>query len=463
MTSFRKDFRTAIDNFSGGMAGHQADAYAGRVEKELDEMVKRMGEVARTGKDIHYAKGDVAEIWHAGSINVDAARGGSNVNAYAPRDTSPVDVRVHGTSVEDAQLKYYRSPEDTAKAISHPMFEEMDQKVVPSDQLDGVRAAAARLSAKNIHNRPEMADSYGHTSNTADDRLRMDGAESRPLSEKESRELVKEIRSKQGVDRERFGLTPEQVIRWEDILREATTAAVRAAVLSAALQSTPYLVAIARKGLKTGELSAKDFAPLGRMIPKAMLRSGLSGGLSAAIVGAARTGALGSSLKDIDPTYVAAGVVLAINAFETSARACRGEITWPIAAKRISEDSIVLASAMGGAALGQALIPIPMLGAILGNIAGAVTARIVIDLADEVVLGLAVETGWTIFGTVDQNYTVPSDILEASGWRILDLKKIELLRFEPRRLQLDSLAPKTIDMRVLRRGVVSFGRVAYLT
>jgi hypothetical protein len=154
---------------------------------------------------------------------------------------------------------------------------------------------------------------------------------------------------------------------------------------------------------------------------------------------------------------------LAISAFETSLKAARGDITWPVAAKCISEDAIILASAMGGGALGQALIPIPMLGALVGNIVGAVVARLAIEQVNGVVLGIAAETGWAVFGLVDQNCTVPGDILEASGWNVLDIRKLgprplDLKRLQPRTLELTS-----VEMNVLRRGVVSFGRVAYLT
>ncbi|MCK9521482.1 MAG: hypothetical protein M0R76_00360 [Proteobacteria bacterium] len=463
MTAFRRDYRNAIDNFGGGLAGQQVDAYGERVEQALDDVVRRMGDLAGSQKDIHYAKGDVAEAWHAGTFNVDTARRGLDASATAPRDASPIDVSMRGSSVEHAQLKYFRSPEDTAKAISHPKYGDLDQKVVPSDQLDGVREAAARLAARNAQSRPEVADSYSHTANTADDRVRMDGAESRPLSEREARELVKELREKQDVDREQFGLTPQQVIQWQDILREATTAAARAAIISAALQSAPYLVAIARKAWETGEISAKDFAPLAQALPATLLRSGVAGGLSAAIVGTARAGVLGGALQQVDPTFVAAGVTLAISAFETSIRAARGDITWPVAAKCISEDAIVLASAMGGAAIGQALIPIPMLGALVGNIVGAVVARLAIEQVNGVILGIAAETGWTVFGLVDQNYTVPGEILDASGWNVLDIRKLGPQAIELKRMQPINLALKNIDMKVLRRGVVSFGRVAYLT
>lgn len=462
MSEFRRDFRNAADAFGGSVAAGDVDAYAKRVESAIEDVIAEMGRLSRSEKGVHYAKGDVAEAWHAGTFNVDATRRGADVSAFAPRDSSPVDVVIRGSSTEGAQLKFYRSPEDTAKAISHPKYADLDQKIVPSDQVEGVREAAARLAARNADKRPEVADAYAHTRDRVDDRLRLDGTESKPLAEREALDIVNDLRREGQVDRDGLGLTPQQVIQWEDLLREATTAAARAAILSAALQAVPHLVAIGIKAFKSGELEASDFSPLAHEIPAALLRSGIAGGLSASVIGAARIGALGTGLQSIDPTMVAAGVTLAISSFETSFLAARGEITWPVAAARISQDAIVLSSAMGAAALGQVLIPIPMLGAIIGNITGAVLARLAIDQAGGVVLGIAAETGWTVFGLVEQNHAVPAPLLADSGWSVLNIQQFQPMQLRVREFRPISVETRHLDFRVLRRGVVAFGCVAYL-
>ncbi len=58
---------------------------------------------------------------------------------------------VRGCTTENAQLKYYGAPEDTAKAISHPKYATLDQKVVPSDQLE-VREGAAAVGHQKCGN-----------------------------------------------------------------------------------------------------------------------------------------------------------------------------------------------------------------------------------------------------------------------------------------------------------------------
>jgi hypothetical protein len=462
VTDFRRGYRDAIEHFGNNVASDHLADYCEQTESAVDDVVRRMAALASSKKDIHYAKGDVAEAWHAGTFNVDAARRSVDAHAVAPRGRSAIDVTMHGSKTQHAQLKVYRSADDTTNAISDSKYDAIDQKIVPADQLDAVRDAAARRAATNAANRPQVAASAAHTAKVADDRVRLDEVESRPLSEREARDLVKQLRERDEIDRERFALTPRQVIQWQDLLREATTAATRAAVISAALQAAPHLITIVRSAYETGEITASDLAPLAQTVPTTLLRSGIAGGLSAVLLGSARMGILGSTAQQIDPTFVAAGVTLAMNALETSFRAARGEITWPIAAKSISEDGIVLAAAMSGAAIGQALIPIPMLGALLGNIIGAVVARLVVEQANGVVLGLAADTGWTVFGIVDQNHTVSAEILERSGWNILNLHKLELRPLELQGFQLTPVKLEKLQMHVLRRGVLSFGRIGYL-
>ncbi|MCL2824569.1 MAG: hypothetical protein FWD57_11305, partial [Polyangiaceae bacterium] len=97
MTQRHRDYRNLLNTFGGGMGGRSAVEYCDRVDAELDSMVSRMAELARNEKGISYAKGDIAEAWHAGTLNVDAARRGINVSATLPRDASPVDISIRGS------------------------------------------------------------------------------------------------------------------------------------------------------------------------------------------------------------------------------------------------------------------------------------------------------------------------------------------------------------------------------
>lgn len=462
MSSFERGYQAVADQINGELVGREISDFAARVESSVEELIRDMSKVAQNEKNLHYAKGDVAELWHAGTLNLDATQRHLDVRAYAPRDVSPIDIAMRGDGHgEAAQLKFYGSAEATAQAISDPKYAGLD-KVVPADQLEGVREAAKRLANHHHDSRHEMSESYQHTADVVDDRLRMDGAESRPLSEPQSRELTDSMRRDDKIDREQFGLTSNGVIRWEDILREASTAAVRAALITAALQAAPYLVVLAKKAITTGEIKVADFAPLGQALPATLLRSSLAGGLTAAIVGAARKEVFGAGLKTIDPTLVSAAVVLCLSAVSNSLRAARGETTLLEAAASTAEDSIMLAVALGFSTVGQALIPVPVLGSLLGSIVGALVAKLIVEQTDRAIVGMAVATGWTFFGLVDQNYKIPAALLTAAGWQSVDLRLFEPSALDIQRLEPVTLEPLRIDTTVLRRGVVAFRRVGYV-
>jgi hypothetical protein len=463
MDEFYRDYRQVSETFGSAAAGQGVQGYVLRVEGAFDTLVKEMVNLADNQKGLDYAKGDVAEAWHAGTLTADAIRQHLNVRAFAPRDHSPIDVRVAGPSgTIDSQLKVYGSAMDTAKAISEPKYLGTDQKIVPSDQLDGVREAAARLAMKNHLTRLEMERNYSHTSRTADDHLHYDGANSKPISEKATRQMTQDARDTGDVDREGLGLTARQSIQWGDFIHEAGTAAMRAAALSAALQLAPHIVSLIAKAIKSGEITLEDLAPIGKQIPSAVFRSGVAGGLSASIVMASRMGVLSESLSNLDPTVVAAAVTLAMSAIGTSIKAARGDISWPIAAKTMMEDTFVLSCAIGGAAaVSQAIIPIPILGALIGNIVGALVARLVISQGNRTILGIAKDTGWTFFGIVDQNYAIPEDILLEGGWELMRVERLECEMLHLQRLELETLEMEPVPFRVLRRGVVSFGKIGY--
>ena len=158
-----------------------------------------------------WAKGDVAEAWHARTYHVDVARRGlyPRPSAATPRDRSPTDVKVVGVDGQeiDIQIKNYADAEVNRDLINHPKYDG-HQKVVPEGQV--------------LDN--------GHS-----DRIQAFEAESLPLQEAASLDLVKQLRETGDVDRERFGLTIADRVEWEDVFREATTAGTRAAILGAVL------------------------------------------------------------------------------------------------------------------------------------------------------------------------------------------------------------------------------------
>lgn len=466
-SEFARDYRRVVTQLttSGGSAA-TADRYVDSVESTLDEVVRSIVRGTSNAKHVDFAKGDGAEYWHAGTLRVDSVRNGLQSDVWTPRDSSPIDIAFGIAREDPAQVKYYRSAEETARAISRPDYVDMT-KIVPADQLEAVRDEASKLSLRNADTRPEMSDSYADTAQRATDRLRRDGAESRPLTEADSRELVEDSREQGDLDRAKWGLDPQQVIELENVAREALTAGAHAMALSAALQLAPVVITAIQQCVGDGELDLDELGRMCRAAPVAALRSGVSGAITAALVTATRSGMLGEALVSLPPGIVAATVVLSINAAQTAFRAAQGEISWTQASAVIVRDGLVLAGSMVGGFVGQSLIPVPLLGALVGNLVGATLARLAVDRGEVVFMGLAVSRGWSFFGLVDQSYALPDETLAAVGWDRLRVEalRVDQLRTEPLQVEplgIEPFAPSGTAIRILRRGVVEIGRVGYL-
>lgn len=466
-SEFARDYRRVVTQLAtNGESAAAADRYVESVEAVLDELARSIVRGTSNAKNVDYAKGDAAEYWHAGTLRVDSVRNGLESDVWTPRDTSPIDIAFGIAREDPAQVKYYRTAEDTARAISRPDYDDMT-KIVPAEQMQAVRDEASMLSWRNADARPEMSDSYADTARGATDRLRRDGAESRPLTEAESRELVEEARGQGELDRTKWGLDPQQVIELENLAREALNAGAHAMALSAALQLAPIVVTAIRQCVREGELDLDELGCMCRAAPVAALRSGVSGAITAALVTATRSGMLGEALVSLPPGLVAATVVLSINAAQTAFRATQGEIAWTQASAVIVRDGLVLAGSMMGGFVGQSLIPVPLLGALVGNLVGATLARLVADRGEVIYMGLAVSRGWSFFGLVDQSYALPNETLAAVGWDRLrvDALCVEGLRTLPLQVEplgIEPFAPIGAAIRILRRGVVEIGAVGYL-
>ena len=68
------------------------------------------------------------------------------------------------------------------------------EKVVPGDQIEGVRRTAGTLADRNMMNRPEQASQYRDTAERASDRLEAGDAFSKSLDEKHAKEMAKDFR-----------------------------------------------------------------------------------------------------------------------------------------------------------------------------------------------------------------------------------------------------------------------------
>ena len=165
------------------------DAAVQQARASVDRLV-----AARANQGTAQLQGFFAEQWHAHSLEIDAYKKEvTDLFVRIPQSTSrasaDIAARLGDGPVLEAQVKYYRSAADTAKQLWNPDYTSMQSKVVPADQVAEVIARSAKKAATDA--RVHVREASMHSADHVSDRMRIGGAESRPLSRQESEDLTR--------------------------------------------------------------------------------------------------------------------------------------------------------------------------------------------------------------------------------------------------------------------------------
>ena len=191
------------------------------------------------------------------------------------------------------------------------------------------------------------------------------------------------------------------------------------------------------------------------------------GFIAASIVTTLRTRVTGDVLKQIGPTTIGIVTVLAFNTINNALKVAKGSMSNQEFADASMRDFTVTAFALGCSVAFQALLPIPLFGLLLGNLIGGIVGALVYTTANRVLLSFCADTGYTLLGIVDQDYSLPDDVLHDMG---LDLVTIDFCfpdqgtpdTCEPDLCEPDTCEPDLVQPYILRRGVIGINRVGFL-
>ena len=466
MSTFADAYRRASRDSAGVSGALESADFINEVEIAIgmatDALAKEAGRRANVGVD--YVKGNLAEVWHAETLNVSAvAKRADDVFACAVGTNKTGQDVLYGSAsgTSQAELKYYKTAEETARQLGNPAYSSGD-KIVPSDQLDGVIAESMKQAERNREGRPDVAAAYQNTADSVSDRLEVGGASSKPLSEADAKGMATDFKRDGKIDPEDYGLNTEGFVEWSDIFRESGSAVLNAAAFSAAVTAAPHVHAILAHYLKSGEFDPALMREGASQVFSSAGAAAVRGGLAAVITGSCKAGLMGRSLKSVSPTAVGMATAMALNSIENTWRYAQGEISGKELAFLSSRDAVALIAGGGFAVLGQMIIPIPVFGALLGNLVGSTLGSMGVNYANSKVLGICVESGWTFFGLVEQSYSVPEEVLKSAGFDIFARKVFASSAFNTPRFKLQPFAPDSVGFTLLRRGVIGFNTVGYL-
>ena len=172
-------------------------------------------------------------------------------------------------------------------------------------------------------------------------------------------------------------------------------------------------------------------------------------------------------MKNVDPSVVGAVVVLAKNMIKGSFTVALGKRTITELANEIVKDTFFSACALIGGGASQTFIEIPVLGYLIGSFVGSVVGSFSYYYGYEKALSFCVNTGFALFGLVEQDYTLPDDIIKQMGIETFDYETFKVEGFKPDTFEEESFAsdtfePDNLEITFLRRAITGVPKIGHV-
>ena len=93
--------------------------------------------------------------------------------------------------------------------------------------------------------------------------------------------------------------------------------------------------------------------------------------------------------------------------------------------------------------------------------------ELVYNIGKKKLISFCVDTGFTCFGLVEQNYELPEEVLREMGVETIPVPRTQVERIDVPRTQImgsgvETSEYETIDITVLRRGVIGVNKIGYV-
>jgi len=510
--TFQKGWEYYTKAAAAGVSANAGQNYCANVESAIDTFTEEMYEMVRQHGNlgVGQCKGFVAESWHANTFNIDAALHDSTHRAFVDKSTDLGSVDVSTNYGRDFSMKYIGSAKKSADAQAKnyyenyyeylkkprngdPMsFEDYLQKygiknnpeellrsvysgqyrVIPRDQLDEAIKYLETLKKiekeKDGPNRALVYANYQETLKKLTDKVSDgEGIESIPL-DKESAEVIVELCREGKFNPEDFGIDITLLVTTDYILQQALKAGYTAAVMSLVMELAPKVCEAIIYLIKNGELDPNQLKELGFVAVKGPALGFVRGYVSCALTIACHTGKLGKQFIGVQGNVVAAITVLVMDTVKNAWLVASGKMTGREMSVKTEDAAIITVGALIGGSIGTALLPqLAVLGYMVGSFVGSVLGSLIAEGKNALIMGLCASTGITLFGLVDQDYSLSKEMILGLGLNVVELNRVEVNRNELKRNTINRNEVKRnevnhLEFFTLRRGVIGVRRLGYV-
>lgn len=502
MVGFEEGYKFFTENSAGIVGAEMSNSYVGTVDKEIEKLIDDLNAFKGFKTPSKMLKGDIAEFWHSDTFNIKAALEGSDHRAFVDRSHDFASTDVSTNFGHKYGLKFYGDGQASAKAQSTSVFQRFKEyqnsggkdgiekfladrgfddvdtilndpiysgqiRVIPRDQLEEATKWLNRMIQTEQARRSEQVYRYQETLDLLSDRLKdNEGVESIPLSKNEAEELAA-LAKKGEVNAEDLGLTTKELIKFDHIMQQAFKAGLTTAIISVMLKVAPEIYKAISYLIKSGEIDSKQFKEIGFAAVSGGAEGFIRGTVSSALTTCCKAGILGETLKSVDPTVIGMVTVLTMNVVKNAYCVAVGKKTRQQLAGELVRDMYVSTCSLIGGSITQAFIEVPILGYLIGSFVGSIVGSFTYNIGQKAVVAFCVDSGFTMFGLVEQDYKLPKNILEEIGietfdYETFDADSFDVDTFEPETFNPDTFEPDTLDITFLRRGVIGVSKVGYI-
>lgn len=473
----QKGWEAASRIYGTGAAAAMTGDYVFKVNEAISAFEKTINSSGSAKQLLPTLRGFIFEDWAAGTFNIDAVASRSKDWADVPKVNTLNSVDINLRSGMEYSAKAWKSGESSGleQAGYDPItgkqrYEGMG-RLVPEDQLEAASKEVHKRYLKNMETRPKVSEVYRETEALLTDRIsNKEGVESKSISKSELDQIAKERRTSSFKASE-HGVTADSSITVEYMLKEAGKAGLTAAVISAAIRTAPELVSIFGCLIRHEELEEGRVAKLGKDALSSTGTGFIRGSVTSILYTECAKGTFGEAFVKINPSLLGVIVSLVIETGWNSIQVARGKMT-PLemgdAFARSAVTSVgYLVGAKIGAAIGQAIgFAVPFFGFIVGSIMGA-GASIAYSWTKKKVMSLCIDTGFTCFGLVEQDYSIPPEVMRRLGIPFAELEEAilstaELETAELETASLDYAELDKIEFYMPRRGLIGVNKVGYI-
>lgn len=500
--SISKGYNAAIQNTTTQYAGQQAEQYINNINSAIDTLNNDINVFKGFETGVAQLKGDVSEFWVSGTFNINAALNDSKFRTIVDRSHDFASADITSNWGESFGLKYLRNAQASADAQSTSYFERYCEykavsgrvdltfedflkerninpndvfrydsiyngqtRIIPSDQLKEAITYLKIKIAKEAENRPEQVARLKETLDKLESKIKApDGTQSIELTKEEAENLAN--LAKEGkFDAREMGLSTEELVKLEHILRQGVKAGLTAAVISFVLKTAPKVYECLVQLIEDGEIDEDHLRDLGFSALSGSSEGFLRGFIVASLTTACESGVWGETMKSISPGVIAGLTVIMLNMMKDSYFVATGKMTKQEMAANLSRNIFVTSLALGMGSLTQILLPMVPGAYLIGNFVGSIAGSFVYSAMDNAFMALCVESGWTMFGLVDQDYELPDDVINELGFDLYEVDEFNVDEYDVDEFTLDEYDIDDYDgdfISVLRRGVIGVHRVGYI-